>query len=279
VLARLQEEDRDGAGVRRAIIAAAGEDNRELLRRLLTDRDKTAQLRPALNKALATALVHNGGPQKAREGVLETVVLLLKAGADPNAIIGAGDRFGGTHMGRTPLCFAAAVHWPGLIDLLLKAGADVNATSEKIDGGNPDAGGAALMVLAAHASYTNAKEQPDVLRTARLLLAAKADMHKENSNGLSALLLGLGNKELTALFLKSGARVNAATGSGWTPLTFAAKDTNYRDSIPLLLAAGARPAQADGKGRLPLQVAEENGNGKAAVLLQAALAGLGKKKN
>ncbi|MDR2745162.1 MAG: ankyrin repeat domain-containing protein [Desulfovibrio sp.] len=73
-----------------------------------------------------------------------------------------------------------------------------------------------------------------------------------------------------ALLLQAGARVNAVTGSGWTPLTWAASQAECADAIPLLLKAGAKPDQRDSQGRLPLQVALDNG--KAIALLQAALA-------
>jgi ankyrin repeat protein len=86
------------------------------------------------------------------------------------------------------------------------------------------------------------------------------------------LFLGLSNKELTALFLRSGgkARVNTVAGDGWTPLTYAAVNRRNADAIPLLLAAGAKREQPDGQGRFPLDVALEKENGRAVAYLQAA---------
>jgi ankyrin repeat protein len=163
------------------------------------------------------------------------------------------------------LCFAARVHSPDLADLLLKAGADVNIHSS--DGITP------LMILGVFPPRPAGRENLEpFLRTARRLLAAGAAVNLEDEQGCSALLYSLASPELAALLLKSGARANAATGSGWTPLTWAASLEKYADAIPLLLKAGAKPDQADRQGRLPLQLALDNGNGKAVALLQAALA-------
>jgi ankyrin repeat protein len=195
----------------------------------------------------------------------EALALLLAAGADPNGRIDKMDSFHSGNLGLPFLCFAARVHSPGLTDLLLKAGADVNIPSSKNI--------TPLMILGLFPPYPATRENFEpFLRTARRLLAAGAGVHREDEQGDSALLYSLTSPELAALLLQAGARVNAATGSGWTPLTWAASGEEYADAIPLLLKSGAKPGQADGRGRLPLQVALDNGNGKAIALLQAALA-------
>ncbi|MDR3362617.1 MAG: ankyrin repeat domain-containing protein [Desulfovibrio sp.] len=262
----LKKQGEAGADARGSLAAAAREGNLELLRLLLARKPERA----ALNSALSAAMMNYGDPNKARKGAEKPAALLLAAGADPNGRIDKMDSVHSGNLNLPFLCFAARVHSPGLADLLLKAGADVNIRGDvslDLSGINITP----LMILGVFPPYPAGRENLEpFLRTARRLLAAGADVHREDEQGGSALLYSMKSPELTALLLQAGARANAATGSGWTPLTWAASREEYADAIPLLLKAGAKPGQADGRGRLPLQVALDNGNGKAVALLQAA---------
>ncbi|MDR2161556.1 MAG: ankyrin repeat domain-containing protein [Desulfovibrio sp.] len=261
----LKMQGQDSADARGSLAAAAKEGNLELLRLLLAGQPGRA----ALNSALSAAMVNDGDPNKARKGAEKPAALLLAAGADPNARIDTMDSYHSGNFGLPFLCFAARVHSPDLADLLLKAGADVNIRADvSFSGVNITP----LMILGVFPPRPASRENLEpFLRAARRLLAAGADVQREDEQGGSALLYSLASPELAALLLKAGARVNAATASGWTPLTWAASREEYADAIPLLLQAGAKPGQADGQGRLPLQVALDSGNGKAVALLQAAL--------
>ena len=136
---------------------------------------------------------------------LETVQILLKAGADPNAVNEAGE---------TPLLLATEYKLKALMATLLEAGADANITSK--NGVSP---------------LKSAISVQD-LELARLLLASGAAVNPGEANGVlkgsdkhpTPLMLACqsGNGDLTRIFIEAGANLNAVR-DGDTPLKSAVK--------------------------------------------------------
>jgi ankyrin repeat protein len=261
---------------------------------------------PIRNNDLATLhqLIGDPGP-KARDargnsplmyaaalGSLESMRLLLDAGADPNAANDfaatplmwcAGDAakvrlllFKGANadarssLGRTPLMIAAA--YDGATEaahLLIEKGADVNARDKS---GNS--------VLEQAASSNN-------VEVARLLIARGAQVNNVDEGGYTPLLNAAGNGDRSAamvkLLLEHGAQVNVRTGETaeivknsplllghLTPLHEAVGQGNY-ETVEALLKAGADVNAKDVRNATPLvfAVATDNPNPRVVQLLLA----------
>ncbi|MFN7992629.1 MAG: ankyrin repeat domain-containing protein [Bryobacteraceae bacterium] len=191
-------------------------------------------------------------------GSLESMRLLLEAGADPN---GAND------FAATPLMWCAGD--VAKVRLLLAKGADVNARSKL---------GRTPLLIAA--GYDGATE------VARLLLEKGADRNARDNGGTSVLAMAAAsnNLEVARMLIAKGAEVNTADEGGFTPLHNAAgSGPDSAALVKLLLEQGARvnvksadtaeivkngPIQL---GRLtPLQQACAQGNGETVELLLKA---------
>jgi ankyrin repeat protein len=225
-------------------------------------------------------------------GSLESMRLLLDAGADPNAANDfaatplmwcAGDAAkvrlllskganadARSKLGRTPLMIAAA--YDGATEaarLLIEKGADVNARDK---GGNS--------VLAQAAGSNN-------IEVARLLIAKGAEVNTVDEGGYTPLLNAAGNGDrstaMVKLLLEHGAHINVKSGDTFeivkngpvlighvTPLQWAASQGNY-ETVEALLNAGADVNAKDVRNATPLvfAVAGDHVNPK---IVQALLA-------
>ena len=105
---------------------------------------------------------------------------------------------------------------------------------------------------------------------AAFLLASKADVNAETSNGARPLhyAASRGFKDIAELLLAHGADVNAKGFKEATPLHYAAA-YGYRDTVKLLLASKAEVDAKNKYGATPLHLAAGNGYKDVVELLLA----------
>ena len=169
----------------------------------------------AANPSIVTATDRSGSTllhHAAGFASIETIKLLLDAGADVNAKNGRGAQ---------PLHWA--IHNHAKARLLVSRGANVNA--KQVDGRTP-------LFLAA--------SLPTAQSTVRLLLEHGADPTLTTSNGETPLMVAAAraNVDTLALLINKKADVNAKNGAGETALMLAAGNGNPK-AVALLLAHGA----------------------------------------
>ena len=165
-------------------------------------------------------------PDPAPTGHLSSGALieaLLAAGADPNAPSRERVRLATQTSplypteGVTPFLLAAIAADAPLMRLLLAHGADTSATTV--------GGSTALMAAAGAATYAGqgAGSEADALEAVTLLLDAGADVHAADEAGNTALhgAANRGANAVVELLLAHGARLDAANGRGWLPVTIA----------------------------------------------------------
>ncbi|NKB55887.1 MAG: hypothetical protein GKS00_06085 [Alphaproteobacteria bacterium] len=182
-----------------------------------------------------------------REAFLRSAVLLLDAGADPNASFLANDEpqtalYGG----------CGRANNPGLTKLLLDAGADPNEGTES---------------FGSEALY-HAAELPD-LECLSLILAAKPNLDKISF--CFARKLDFEDIEGARLFLAHGADVNFVTpfGDRMTRLHHAVQRGRGPDTIALLLDHGGDIAARTEYGKTPYALAIRYGRTGVADVLRA----------
>jgi ankyrin repeat protein len=222
------------------------------------------------NSAIAERLLAAGANAKAalesgetalmlasRTGSLAAVNALLAAGADVNAREST--------RGQTALMWAVAHRHAGVAKALLAHGADIRARSDVkrrvyIMGGNRSAGSASRDTPISEVDEGGSTPllfaaRSGDLESAKLLIAAGADVNDEVASGNPALIIAAhsGNGTLAALLLDNGADANAAP-LGYTALHAAVlrgtlsdrgvKNPDPGAGVPLvkaLLAHGANP--------------------------------------
>jgi ankyrin repeat protein len=153
--------------------------------------------------------------------------------------------------GATPLWIACSNGNTAMVEKLLKAGAD--ATVQLVSGET------ALMTAAESGST-------DIVK---LLVAHGAHVNaKENQAGQTALMWAVAEKqpEAARVLVEQGADVHAGSKSGFTALLFAAQQDDVK-SAEILLAAGAKVNQAADDGTTPLLKAAANGQEPIVLLL------------
>jgi ankyrin repeat protein len=215
---------------------------------------------------------------------LDAIQALIASGADVNAA---------TRRGQTALMWAAGQARLEIVQILIEHGADVNATTHLIPGFKPpqyftwglfdhvkgrpdrhDPNDFHLDPASSRGGYTPlmfAARVGDV-ESARLLIAAGADVNVEGPDGSSLLVASAsGQEDVAILFLEEGADPNASDGWGITPLHWAVQEglqaiaaarlqspTDhlwYHENMPnmakALLAKGADPNARISKGTAP----------------------------
>ena len=148
---------------------------------------------------------------------------LLAAGADPNAASRERVRLATQTSplypteGVTPFLLAAIAADVPLMRLLLAHSADTSVTTAS--------GSTALMAAAGAATYAGqgAGSEADALEAVKLLLDTGVDVHAADEAGNTALhgAANRGANSVVELLLARGARLDAANGRGWLPVTIA----------------------------------------------------------
>jgi uncharacterized protein len=173
----------------------------------------------------------------ARTGDVEGVTALLAAGARVEAKEPLYEQ--------TALMWAVAQRHPRVVEALLEVGADVRARSrtypQNVETGNRGGGGAVSVVQRGGSTPLLFAARVGDVESARLLIAAGADVNEALPDGASALVVAAhsGNGALGAFLLDKGADPNAAQ-AGYTAL-HAAIDRSDLDLVKALLAHGANP--------------------------------------
>jgi len=194
-----------------------------------------------------------------RAGKVDAVKVLLDSGAKVNA----KEIWGGT----TALMWAAAERHPAVVKLLIEHGADVNATSNFV----PSASGRGFEGTTPSTTKPGKPEEfasglltplmfsarEGDLESARLLVAAGADVNAIGADGKNALSLAIfdGSYDVASFLVDNHSNVNQADAQRFTPLFWAVDRRNMEtapnfpwmvttDPLPLikkLLDAGADP--------------------------------------
>ena len=192
----------------------------------------------------------------ARAGDTNMVKMLLKDGDyDINAL---GDTTGG---GSTPLMLACINDHREIVNLLIKAGADVNIVNK--------AGWTALHYAARSSHFEN-------FQIAKALIENGADLNVlanvDDVGKWTPLILAArnGNERIAEALIEKGADLNVADKHGWTALHYAARD-NYVKRAKALIENGAdlnKLADVRDSGKwTPLILAVHNDNDEIAEAL------------
>jgi hypothetical protein len=200
----------------------------------------------------------------ASDGIFSRVREALAKGASPD-LSWAGEVKSAA--GRKPAVVLAAQHnEPAILEIIMKAGADVKLSVE---------GGEFHRSNALHWAACGGSEQ-----NARRLLEAGLTSDLAMGNGLTPLMFaiqcarGSEHKErsyeaVIQLLMKHDPLVSLATSEGFTPLHFAAKyDTAYL--AELLLRNRPNTDLRDNQGNTPLMTAAGNGSTMTALALVAS---------
>jgi ankyrin repeat protein len=166
------------------------------------------------------------------KGHVRVVEALLRAGCVPDKRM-RGLKAGFEDVEMSPLCSAVLEQHGEIVELLLKAGADVRTDP------------AALVAAVSKGSV------PLVLR----MLGAGADIDAMEATGFTPLLMAAkcGSTEIVELLLSRGANVDKADTDGVTPLCLA---TGYDrpEIVKALLAHGADPNLGGNEEEYPLMI-------------------------
>ncbi len=186
---------------------------------------------PGAVDARGRTLLH----QAVAQGDMPLARELLMRGADVNAA---------ARFGETPLHLAAAANRPEMIELLLGAGASMEAR-DAVAGNTP-----------LHLAATLGRAEATAA-----LVAGGADVNAAGPQGQRALhiAVGVNHLEVVGQLLAAGADPNSRTQLGTTALSRAAF-WGRPEAVELLAAHGADPNAANAQGRTPLYAAVMDGN-------------------
>jgi serine/threonine-protein phosphatase 6 regulatory ankyrin repeat subunit B len=227
-----------------ALLLAAAEDRTDVVEALLqadadvnkADEDDDAPLSMAASAPIATMLIEHSADVNATNKLGRTalwcaalqdradvVEVLLRAGGDVNQADEDGD---------APLSMAASAP---IAAMLIERGADVNATNRF---------GATALLYAAEGGCAGVVEA---------LLRAGADVNKADEDGDAPLRVAA-SAPIATMLIERGADVNATNKLGRTALWRAALQ-DRADLVEALLQAGADVNKADEDGDAPLRMA------------------------
>ncbi|XP_071404854.1 ankyrin repeat domain-containing protein 6 isoform X6 [Pithys albifrons albifrons] len=212
----------------------------------------------------------------AYKGQVENVVQLINRGA----------KVAVTKHGRTPLHLAAHKGHLHVVQILLKAGCDLDiqddgdqtALHRAAVVGNTDI--IATLIQEGCALDRQDKDGNTALheacwhgfsQSAKVLVKAGANVLAKNKAGNTPLHLACQNShsQSTRVLLLGGSRADLKNNAGDTALHVAAA-LNHRKVVKLLLEAGADTSVVNNAGQTPLEVARQHNNPEVALLLTKA---------
>ncbi|XP_049674298.1 ankyrin repeat domain-containing protein 6 isoform X3 [Accipiter gentilis] len=212
----------------------------------------------------------------AYKGQVENVVQLINKGA----------KVAVTKHGRTPLHLAAHKGHLHVVQVLLKAGCDLDiqddgdqtALHRAAVVGNTDV--IATLIQEGCALDRQDKDGNTALheacwhgfsQSAKVLVKAGANVLAKNKAGNTPLHLACQNShsQSTRVLLLGGSRADLKNNAGDTALHVAAA-LNHRKVVKLLLEAGADASVVNNAGQTPLEVARQHNNPEVALLLTKA---------
>ena len=183
-----------------------------------------------------------------RSGKIDAVKVLLDNGAQVNT----QERWGGT----SALMWAVSEKHPAVAKLLIERGADVNAHSYFLPASHgrgfegtlpesPQPGQTAQEFASGLLTPLMFAARENDLESAKLLIAAKADINATGGDGKDALGLALfnGAYDVASLLLDSHAAVNHADAQGFTPLYWAVdrRDMETAPNFPWMVTTDPLP--------------------------------------
>ena len=179
------------------------------------------------------------------EGDTEGITAALSQGVSVDAVIAR-------KRGSTALIVAAEKGLPGLVKLLLKAGANIEFANKR--------GRRAL-----HRSIWGS------LDTMKVLIEAGANVNAADKRGNRTLNMAAyeNRSAMVKLLIKAGADIRAGNEKNNTPLHHAAERGSLK-ALRILIAAGADLNVENDAGETPLAVATDHDRSAAAELLEQA---------
>ena len=288
----LQAATRLGFDISLQLIVAAGQGKTNYVFWLLHHGADVKTASPNLHR---TALM-----QAAAGGYVYLVQVLLANGSDPNAfdlngqtaliyaaananyhgdytvkelLVGGADVNHAGRFGVSALMEAVAGGYVPLVQRLVKAGANVDASNTAVYTAWINLGSSGIVGFETVTGTTALMlaTKSDRVDIAHVLIRAGADVNSRSSSGYSALMLAAesAHSDIGKVLIEAGADVNTSNSNGDTPLILGVVK-NSVDFVRMLIAAGADVNKTNINGSTPLTVAQQYGYVDIANLLYQA---------
>lgn len=232
-VAPARQQSRNGSRVRQLVHAADAGETKKVLQILNSGVNVNATFaRDESELSGKTALM--AAAERGHSGLVQA---LIKRGANVNLK---------HYSGQTALMFAARGGDKSTIEALIDAGADVNASLV-----SPHAGEFTPLIIAINTDH------PQRFETAKILLAAKAEVNPKGPFLVSPLMQALEDLEMVKLLIAHGADVNQKNFRGATPLMGAVVTRNAA-VVKYLIEKGADVKARDQDGHTALMYAERD---------------------
>ncbi|OQS03573.1 hypothetical protein THRCLA_04112 [Thraustotheca clavata] len=213
----------------------------------------TKKVKDGVDEYSAKALL-----EAVRAGKVDKVGTWLGRGGDPNAT---------DEKGESILFIAASKGFDGIVQKILTAGGDINATDKLLVAANADLSkfdslGATPLHIATEYGHQDIVD---------VLIRAEANVNQINKDGRTPIFMAAwhGHKGLVERFIKSEADINKCDDNGFSPI-FMAVLNNHCPIVELLIEADADIYKPNNAGKTPLMIAMERSHIEIATMLLEA---------